>query len=368
MNINRNNYEEYFILYSDNELNSDDRRRVDEFVLFNPDLKDELDIYLNSILTTDASLKFENKEDLHRYDESILSYIDDELPADEKEKLEELIGGSPRLQQELNFYLKTKLQTDTEIVFENKSILYRSTEKRRVAPMQMIRWAAAAAILIAVSITAINYFNKQTGATDIAKTNPPEKKDPVPDNTIENVAVAKDEKKVETPIAPDKNIAQPAIAKSVKPDELALTTDKQKKISPKEIKQKTVIVPNEKKKGDIAINAKPSSNNLPSPQLNPLFNGNNPKNSDVIADIDHSKNEKNVNADKIEKSGVTNYTTPPLYISSTTIDTELNTDEENKNKKSRGLLRKITRLFEKNTGIKATDDDKLRIAAFTVKL
>jgi hypothetical protein len=44
-------------------------------------------------------------------------------------------------------------------------------------------------------------------------------------------------------------------------------------------------------------------------------------------------------------------------------------EEEGQNKKSRGLFRKLTRVFEKNTGIKATtDDDKLHIAAFTVKL
>jgi hypothetical protein len=44
MNINRHNYEEYFILYMDNELDSDDRRMVEAFVLQHPDLKEELDI------------------------------------------------------------------------------------------------------------------------------------------------------------------------------------------------------------------------------------------------------------------------------------------------------------------------------------
>ena len=32
MKLNRNNYEEYFILYMDNELDSDDRREVEAFV------------------------------------------------------------------------------------------------------------------------------------------------------------------------------------------------------------------------------------------------------------------------------------------------------------------------------------------------
>jgi hypothetical protein len=37
MNINRHNYEEFFILYMDNELGSEDRRLVEEFVQKHPE-------------------------------------------------------------------------------------------------------------------------------------------------------------------------------------------------------------------------------------------------------------------------------------------------------------------------------------------
>jgi anti-sigma factor RsiW len=40
MKIDRHNYEEYFILYMDNELSSDDRGQVEEFIQKNPDLKE----------------------------------------------------------------------------------------------------------------------------------------------------------------------------------------------------------------------------------------------------------------------------------------------------------------------------------------
>ena len=48
MQINRHNYEEYFILYMDNELGSTERRMVEDFVKLHPDLQEELDMLLQS--------------------------------------------------------------------------------------------------------------------------------------------------------------------------------------------------------------------------------------------------------------------------------------------------------------------------------
>ena len=368
MNINRHNYEEYFILYADNELRSEDRRLVDEFILSNPDLKDELDIYLNSILTADTSLNFENKENLFRYDESIMSYIDDELKAGEKAVLEKLVEGSPKLQQELQFYRQTKLQPDTEIIFENKSVLFRSAE-RRVVPMRVIKWAAAAAVLLAVSFSAVKYFNDKSEQTEIAKTNPGEKINPSTTNPAENIAVKKEENKNETPVVPANNIGQPVIDEKEKQNNLALTADKQKMNLPKKVKQQNVKLIEEKNRETIANNNQPPSNNLPSPQNNPNLDGSYPKKKDAIASLSAVEKQKNVNETFVGEKNVTISTVAPLYISnSTTIDDQVNDEDENKNKKSRGFFRKVTRFFEKNTGIKTTDDDKLRIAAFTVKL
>ena len=350
MKINCHNYEEYFILYADNELCSEERRMVEEFISLNPDLKDELDIYLSTVLLSEATIEFENKEELYHHDEALISYIDNELSADEKLQLEGLINGSPKLQQELEFYRKTKLQPEVDVVFANKSVLYRSTEKRRVVPMKFIRWAAAAAILLAVSVTAVNIFNKNRESSSLAEGQ--STKVPVIKTPEQNTASTRDEKKIAIPEANDQTKEA-----TDKQTNIANTNEKQK---PAIINNKKAVRIEDKQKENIAvITQQPPSNNLPTPE---------DLKSSGIASTEPIKKQNDVNA---AQSDVTNLKADPyIYAGGPTNTNIFDPNEEGgENKKSRGLFRKLTRVFEKNTGIKATtDDDKLHIAAFTVKL
>ena len=62
MIINRHNYEEFFILYLDNELSSGDRRQVELFVQQHPDLGEELQLLQQTRFDVDPSLVFDGKE------------------------------------------------------------------------------------------------------------------------------------------------------------------------------------------------------------------------------------------------------------------------------------------------------------------
>ena len=51
MNINRDNYEMYFLLYVDKELSAEERSAVEKFVAENADLKAELESLASATLS-----------------------------------------------------------------------------------------------------------------------------------------------------------------------------------------------------------------------------------------------------------------------------------------------------------------------------
>ena len=56
--INRHNYEEFFLLYVDRELSAAERMAVEQFVQENPDLKEELDALNQTTLVEDIKIQF----------------------------------------------------------------------------------------------------------------------------------------------------------------------------------------------------------------------------------------------------------------------------------------------------------------------
>ncbi|HRF19100.1 MAG TPA: hypothetical protein PK977_13085, partial [Chitinophagaceae bacterium] len=147
MKINRHNYEEFFLLYVDNELSSEDRHMVEDFVQLHPDLKEELELLSQFKFTPDDDIVFDNKEELlkvngetpvslNNYEESLLSYIDNELTEQQRIAVEQFVNTNPAAKKELELLQQTKLQPET-ILFANKESLYRKEEKVRSLP---VRW------------------------------------------------------------------------------------------------------------------------------------------------------------------------------------------------------------------------------------
>src|SRR6185369_10909907 len=118
----RNNYEDFFLLYIDGELNAEERNAVEKFAEEYPDLGEELHLLMQTRLPASEKISFENKALLYRnegsivnegnYQEYFLSHIDSELSDEETKALELFIQQHPGKELELALLQRTKLQPD----------------------------------------------------------------------------------------------------------------------------------------------------------------------------------------------------------------------------------------------------------------
>src|SRR6188474_3070977 len=116
MSIDRHNYEEFFILYWDDELTVSQRQAVESFVKENSDLQEEFKILGETRFVPDNNVQFEEKEFLQNkffinitnYEEQLLIYIDDELSNEERKEVERYSAKYPAIQKELVLLQKTK--------------------------------------------------------------------------------------------------------------------------------------------------------------------------------------------------------------------------------------------------------------------
>ena len=361
MIINRHNYEECFILYWDNELSASQKQAVENFIKENQDLEEEFNLLGQTRFIPDNNIQIEKKEfllnnsfiNITNYEEQLLNYIDDEVTADQREEIEKFAGQYSAVKQELTLLHKTKLQPEAEVVFPDKSILYRREEKVRVISMTWFRVAVAAAIILIAGFATIRLINtnKNGDIPSVAKI----------DNTKDQSPVKKANESVSNP--------GEQIFKDAKID-LATSDKKSTKEQPKDKKNvkrtdDETVIPN------TLIAKRENKNNLPEERKNVNQQpGNMNTTSDGIiaeATVVIKKDDRTaqtnqseaINAD-FHNQDVTLKEIPTLYIPK---------QEERENGGIKEFLRKTTRVFERRTRIQTTtDDNKLLLGAFAVSL
>ena len=97
----------------------------------------------------------------NNYEEWFVLYTDNELSDEQKLAVEKFAAANPSVQKELELFQKTKLQPEEDIVFLNKESLYRREEKVRVVSIKWWRMAAAAVLLIGFSAVGYIMFNQK---------------------------------------------------------------------------------------------------------------------------------------------------------------------------------------------------------------
>jgi hypothetical protein len=388
MNINRHNYEEYFILYMDNELSSDQRRMVEAFIQNNPDLKNELDNLLQYKLEPDTAITYQGKEallaltadgikeetglSLHNYEEWLVLYADNELTPAQRAQVGNFVLTNPVAAKELSLLQKSRLQPDNAIVFAHKEILYRKEEKVRALLPRWWKYAAAAVLLLAAGLTTVLITSNKNNGTTPGQIVKGTNKEVVPVNpatpgTKNTVAGVKEEiSPVTNPQTPDNFVKEQSAA----PDKLAANAVLQKNNSRVQQQQPVIEQTPLKKNEPVVADQNKPSNNLPAPLQNPNVNK---VTTDAIANVD-VKTTLQQSPDALTNPVVTKTNTPPSDFKHASIkenvsDPDTDLADGSKKNKLRGFFRKVTRTFEKRTNIDATNgDDKLLIAGLSFKL
>ena len=387
MNINRNNYETFFLLYVDNELSAAEKHAVELFVEENSDLRGELEI-LRSTLLDHSDIVFDHKQGLYKtagaasIEEKLLLLADGTLPQAELASVQQLIATDSAVADLWSQLKKTILEPESDIVFENKSILYRTAPTRVIGN----RWwrVAAAAVLVGFGIWA--------GMDIYSNSNKP---------VVKATEMANNKKSTTEPTMP----ANRNIKISTLPDQQTASTsengsviqnsqqrDRGQKNNPRDInrQKQSLTVQNELPQKDAVI--KPS-NNLPKP-INPDYELINKleRNKSIAGNVQIKTSTENMagtNTNELMINKGENATATMLNSrnSNASVATENNARtavynanpedniasnllymEENNTKHSKlgGLFRKVKRVIERNTNIKTGDG--LKLAGFEIAI
>ena len=156
----------------------------------------------DELVFEDKDLLFRTEEteiNLYNYEEHFLLYTDNELSNEEKEKVESFVLKHPTLQENFTLLQQTKLEPET-ILFTDKASLYRKVETKKPAFFMGWQRIAVAAALIGIvalvwtlvprsissdqNLAQVTTNNKPAGTTDFGS----EKKTTVAGSTNNHVA------------------------------------------------------------------------------------------------------------------------------------------------------------------------------------
>ncbi|MBC7851588.1 MAG: hypothetical protein H7Y31_17720 [Chitinophagaceae bacterium] len=368
MNINRFNYEEYFLLYTDGELNAADKQAVEQFVQENPDLRGELDMLLETVLRVDRKLTFDDKASLLRnsapanpvnesnYEEYFILYGDDELTNEEKDQVEQFVYKNSAYQSDFELMQQVRLSPDTSVLFPDKSLLYRSEKDEKVVVIRWWRIAAAAVVFISLGLAAWLYLgdNKNPAAPEVAQEIP--STHPKPANIIND----KEAKAPALATADEKDVIEP---NSITPSE---KTGKQI-VQPRLVREEQPL---------LAVNptlVKKSSNlrNIPEETtVTPIETGIVAAEHPIKAGIEKRIVDEAVTFEELSKDDPQPMTATYASNDGDQIQV-LNTSVSNKSK-MRGFFRKVGRVVDKATNFAPAEEnpDKkgVRIASFQIAL
>ncbi len=361
MTINRYNYQEFFFLYIDNELNVAEKKAVEDFVQQNPDLQEELVMLKQSVLKPDAGVTFKNKELLLQFDNEAntinpdnfssfaVACADNELNDTDKARLEEFLTNNPQFQQEFNLIQSSKFSDDDVCVFPDKKLLYRYEKKKPV----LLLWGRMAAAAIVLLLAGWLWLNKRPAssiAPDVAQVT-----SPVP-STNSDIINKKPEKEKSTLKSP----ADALIHQSATNNEsLAAVEKKGNHANKKVILRKRPVDATTLTAKAINQDVSPKPAYVSNRSLAELHNK--PETMAKIAETIESANKKIAEHPVVKLNNIDNTEYTAITVASTENNQNTLLAHIDKNNNLRGILRKASRFIDKNTASRTSKKSGLLI-------
>ena len=158
MDINRNNYESFFMDYLDGGMPPDQVIELMSFLKENPDLKTELEEF-EEINIKPYNKRFESKTSLKKsfivndsnFDNFCIASLEGDLTKEEMTLFQTWLQQNPLKAREFELYKKTRLIPE-KITFDFKSTLKKSSVARIFTPKVRGYFSAAASIIILLAL------------------------------------------------------------------------------------------------------------------------------------------------------------------------------------------------------------------------
>jgi len=169
MNINRANYEIWFIDWLDGNLDSHQVEQLNQFLNENPDLKDEFND-LAPVNLVHSDNKFKNKESLKRSTADIsdsqfeylcVAFLENDLSSEQKAELTGMTEQDTGKKRSFELIQKTRISPVT-ITYKHKSLLIRRSPLQKVIRLSVIGLSAAATVVF----TLTTYLNEPSDISD----------------------------------------------------------------------------------------------------------------------------------------------------------------------------------------------------------
>ena len=166
--INQYNYEAVLLDFAEGKLSSAETDELLNFLAVHPEYNEDLDTALEIIkLDEESELKFSRKNELFRSDTQeitqnlIIAHLEGVACREEMMELESLRVSNPLIEKEIAVYSRLTLQPDEQILFSQKESLLQTTTVSFSAWFYRITLAAAAVLLLFLTIKTENESQAQ---------------------------------------------------------------------------------------------------------------------------------------------------------------------------------------------------------------